>query len=114
MKEMIACCGLVCTECPAYIATRNGDDELRKKTAADWSKLYGHEIKPEDINCEGCQSESGKLLGYCLECKIRQCCRERVVANCASCPDYGCEKLMAFINQAPEAKAKLEEIRRKT
>ncbi|HOE13945.1 MAG TPA: DUF3795 domain-containing protein [Candidatus Saccharicenans sp.] len=55
-----------------------------------------------------------KLLGYCLECKIRQCCRERVVANCASCPDYGCEKLMAFINQAPEAKAKLEEIRRKT
>jgi len=60
MKEMIACCGLVCTECPAYIATRNGDDELRKKTAADWSKFYGHEIKPEDITCEGCQSESGK------------------------------------------------------
>jgi len=31
MKEMIACCGLVCTECPAYIATQNGDDKLRKK-----------------------------------------------------------------------------------
>jgi hypothetical protein len=113
MKEMIACCGLVCTECPAYLATQNGDDELRKKTASDWSKFYGHVIQPEDINCEGCQSESGRLLGHCLECKIRQCCLERKVANCASCPDYGCEKLMAFINQVPEAKAKLEEMRHK-
>jgi len=113
MKEMIACCGLVCTKCPAYIATQKNDDELRKKTSESWSKMFGAEIKPESINCDGCLSNTHRLFGYCLECKIRKCCQERKLANCAECQDYGCEKLMAFFNQAPEAKAKLEELRRK-
>lgn len=113
MKEMIACCGLVCTDCPAYIATQQNDDELRKKTAESWSKMLGHDVRPESVNCDGCLSQTGRLIGYCFECKIRACCLDKKLPNCASCPDYGCEKLISFINQVPEAKAKLEELRRR-
>jgi hypothetical protein len=31
--------------------------------------------------------------------------------NCAHCPDYACAKLEGVFGFAPEAKAKLEEIR---
>jgi hypothetical protein len=33
------------------------------------------------------------------------------VINCAYCDDYGCEKITGFFNFAPDAKARLEEIR---
>jgi hypothetical protein len=39
---------------------------------------------------------------------IRKCAREKKVANCAYCADYPCQKLSAFLAQAPEAKATLE------
>lgn len=30
MEKMIAFCGLVCTECRAFIATQNNDEEIRQ------------------------------------------------------------------------------------
>ena len=39
MKQLIACCGLDCENCAARIATVNNDDELREKTAKEWSVL---------------------------------------------------------------------------
>ena len=44
MKQLIACCGLDCENCAARIATVNNDDELREKTAKEWSVLIN---KPE-------------------------------------------------------------------
>ena len=37
MKQLIACCGLDCENCTARIASVNNDDELREKTAKEWS-----------------------------------------------------------------------------
>ena len=54
MDKIIGVCGLTCTECPAYQATLKDDDKERKRVAEMWSKEYGAEIKPEDINCDGC------------------------------------------------------------
>jgi len=34
-KKHIAMCGLVCSQCDAYIATLNNDDKLRIKTAKE-------------------------------------------------------------------------------
>jgi len=36
MKKMIAYCGLICTECPGYIATQKDSDEEREKVAKLW------------------------------------------------------------------------------
>jgi hypothetical protein len=110
MQMMIAKCGLDCAGCDAYKAWANNDDELRQKTAELWSRQYNHAVKPEDINCVGCQAE-GVHIGYCSICEIRTCATKRNLANCAVCPDYGCEKLAGFLRRAPLARTNLEEIR---
>jgi hypothetical protein len=114
MDKMIAYCGIVCTECPAFIATQQNDDAKRKQVAEMWSKQYKMPVKPEDINCDGCISGGKRLLNYCAICEIRKCGQGKGVINCAYCHDYGCEKLTKFFAIAPsEAKASLEKIRKK-
>ena len=105
MSEMIAYCGLVCSNCPTFLATQNDDDAAREKTAAYYSEKFGFNLKPEDINCDGCPSEGGKLIGYCHSCGIRKCCRERNFDNCAACDEQPCEKLIKFHKFSPDAKA---------
>ena len=39
MRDMIGYCGLDCEKCDAYIATVNGDQTLREKTAKLWAEL---------------------------------------------------------------------------
>ncbi|HPR18150.1 MAG TPA: DUF3795 domain-containing protein [Candidatus Cloacimonadota bacterium] len=112
MEKMISNCGLICSECPAFIAFQTNDDALRRKTAEQWSKMNNAEIPPESINCEGCLSD-GRLFGYCHECEIRSCCQKHEVDNCAYCADYGCEKITNFFEMVPQAKSILDEEREK-
>lgn len=113
MKKTMGICGLVCTECGAYQATKNDDDAKREEVAKLWSKEFKSDIKPEDINCTGCFSVGDDVFGYSKTCEIRKCGKEREVENCAFCDDYACEKLIKFFEMAPVAKDKLEEIRNK-
>ena len=39
MRPNIACCGLDCEQCDAYIATLDDDQALREKTAKLWAEL---------------------------------------------------------------------------
>ena len=111
MAEMIAFCGLACHECGAFLATKNDDDKKRAEVAQLWSKEFNTDIKPEDINCDGCLSDSELVFNYCKVCKIRKCGREKSIANCAHCKDYACEKLEKFFEMVPDAKKQLDEIR---
>lgn len=112
MEKMIAFCGMNCTECPAFLATQKDDDEGRKKTAELWSKQYNADIRPEDINCEGCLSEGGKIFSHCKVCEIRKCGQEKGLKNCAYCGEYVCERLSNFFKIAPEGKITLDEIKK--
>ncbi|HHE39944.1 MAG TPA: DUF3795 domain-containing protein [Candidatus Cloacimonetes bacterium] len=111
MEKIIAACGIVCSACPAYIATLNDDEELRMKTAEQWSKMYGAPISADDIYCVGCLVEEGRHIGHCAECDIRKCVMDKELLNCAYCDDYGCEKIAKFHKMVPEAKAELGAIR---
>jgi len=111
MPELFGYCGIECDACPARIATRTNDAALRAKTAAEWSKSFGHNFKPEEINCSGCTGD-GAHVHYCdAICEIRKCARVRNVATCADCADYGCAVLVGFLKNVPEAKARLEALR---
>lgn len=112
MERMVAYCGLICTKCPAYIAKKENNDELRKKTAEEWSKQFNQKITPESINCDGCLAPDGVLIQYCNICEIRKCGLEKKVENCAFCDDYICEKLDKWFKNVPESKATLDEIRK--
>jgi len=111
MDKIIGVCGLTCSECPAYKATQSDDDAERKRVAEMWSKEYGAEIKPEDINCDGCTVLDGRNFGYCSKCEIRACGLGRKVQNCAHCSEYACEKLGKFFEMAPQAKETLDGIK---
>ena len=113
MDRMIAICGLMCSDCPASIATEKDDDEERKRVAELWSSDE-YPLVPEDINCDGCVAVGGRLLSFCQDCLTRRCGLERGVANCAYCDDYSCEQLDGHLEQvqAAVARARLEEIRR--
>ena len=113
MSEMISICGLLCNECGAFIATRNNSDEKRAEVAELWSQQYNQNIKPEDINCDGCTLDGKRLFVHSKSCKIRKCGKEKAVKNCALCDEYACEKLGEFFKKAPDAGRRLNEIRSK-
>lgn len=122
-QKMIAFCGVICTECPVYIATQKDDNEERKRVAQNWSS-DDKPRKPEDINCDGCLVVGKRLYPFCTACEVRACGLEKKVENCAHCDEYPCEKLnkhwekedIIGIEKVGEewgnkAKATLEEIR---
>jgi len=111
MDKMIAFCGLNCTVCPAFIATKENSNEKRKETAKAWSTPE-YTLKPEDINCDGCSTRSGRMISFVKACDIRNCGMERKVENCALCTDYPCEKLEKSHERSPEARNMLEDIRK--
>ena len=111
MQDIVAICGLTCTECPAFLATQNDSDEERKRVAETWSKEYNSDINPEDINCDGCLPGQSRYFQHCFECDIRACGIARGLENCAHCDDYACEKLERFLGIVPTARTKLDSIR---
>lgn len=112
MEKMIAFCGINCAECPTFIATREDNDEKRKKVAEEWSKAYQASLQPGDINCDGCQTGNGRLFSHCNVCDIRKCGMEKAVSTCAGCDEYACNKLSKIFSLAPQAKAMLDRIRK--
>jgi hypothetical protein len=110
-EKMIAYCGLVCTECPALLATRANDAAAAQKIAAEWSQAYHAEVTVEHVWCDGCLVE-GKKCAHCGECEIRACARNLGVESCARCDSYPCPKIEGFFKMAPQARTTLEALRR--
>jgi hypothetical protein len=111
MDKIIAYCGLVCSDCSAYVATQANDQEALERVAAQWREEYNAPgITVESVICDGCLA-GGRKCSHCAECEIRACGVERGVANCAHCADYACEKLEKFFGFVPDARAVLDEIR---
>jgi len=87
MRKIKSACGIKCFECPAHIATRNNDQALREKTAAEWTKAYHFNFTADMINCTGCKSD-GVQIGYCSMCPLRKCAAEKGVVECRVCAEF--------------------------
>ncbi len=108
MSLIIGCCGLVCSNCPVFLATISDDDAARAKTAEFFFKKYEFEFKAKDMNCDGCISENGRLIAHCNSCEIRKCCREKRLENCSVCKEQPCDYLFKFHEFSADAKASFE------
>ncbi len=108
---MIACCGIDCGQCPALHATLADDDAKRAETAAQWSQEFGADIKPEQVNCTGCNAEGVKFIHCTTGCKIRPCCLERGYTTCAECDEFACATLEEFFGMVPGIRENLEKLR---
>lgn len=109
MGANLAHCGLLCSECGAYRATVENDGELREKTAEEWSKMFGADIRADDINCLGCHSEV--LFGHCHTCDIRKCSLENNHNNCSECASFECDRLEYIFKHDPRARERLEQLK---
>ena len=105
-KQMLSYCGIDCSVCPAFIATKAEDIDKLTTLAGEWfegSKDYSIVV------CDGCQSD--RLMNWCMECPTRVCAVERKLENCAVCGDYGCDKLLKVFEMSPDAKTNLDRMR---
>jgi hypothetical protein len=113
-EEMLAVCGLDCSLCKGYIATKENDYSKLAETAKLWSRPEV-KYKPDDIPCEGCHTE--RLHTFCKRCPVRLCAKPRNIMNCGDCSEYACAKLESLWKwlspgQGKIAKANLEEYRK--
>jgi hypothetical protein len=100
MDRMVAFCGVVCSDCTAYIATQDNNSAAKERVAALWREAFNSpDIDAASITCDGCLTVDGRLSGYCSLCKIRACGVARGVVNCAHCSDYACEMLERFFER---------------
>jgi len=112
MDRIVAYCGIVCNECPAYIATQANDPAAVARVAAQWREEFNNPIiTAEDVPCEGCPGETELKCAHCAECDIRACAEEKRLGTCADCADYPCELLEAFLDSVPQARATLDSLR---
>lgn len=111
MEKMIGYCGIICSDCPVLLASQKDDTLERQRIAEIFTKQYGKVYKPEDINCDGCISDSPRIFHYCKVCEIRRCGMENKVKNCAYCKSYPCEKLSKLFAEYSKAKETLDIIR---
>ncbi len=87
-EQLLAPCGTYCAVCPYRIAYINNDERLKEKLA----KTIG--IKPEEIICEGCNSDLP--FGFCRVCPIKNCVIEKEFESCADCEEYPCKIIEKF------------------
>jgi hypothetical protein len=110
---MISFCGIVCSECPAFVLTQAGDMEGLGRLA-ERLRAAGQERTAEDLLCDGCLVEGGRLVPFCRKCPARLCGLERGVPNCAHCDEFGCERIRKVweIIVPQDARPRLEELNR--
>jgi predicted nucleic acid binding AN1-type Zn finger protein len=105
--QMLSYCGIDCSVCPAYSATRANDIEKLTSLAVEW---FEGSMDYSIVECEGCKGE-GRIMKWCNECPTRACAIDRQMENCAYCRDYGCEKLLKVFEMSEEPRQNLERIR---
>ena len=91
-----AFCGLICTECPVYIATVTEDEAMKEKLAADYTTA-ACKFEKDDMNCNGCHSTEGCCEKMCAQCPIRLCGMKKGIETCAECGGYPCEELKQYV-----------------
>lgn len=110
MTRLVAYCGLVCSECGAYLATQANDPAAIEAVAARWRVQHSPHITAKDVPCDGCAVE-GKKCAHCAECDIRACGIAHGVQHCAECAEYPCARNERFFAFVPQARETLDALR---
>jgi len=108
--QVIGCCGLLCSQCPAFLATQANDVAKAEETARLWAREYGLGLPVEHVWCDGC-TRAGRKCSHCAECEIRSCALGRPARELRRVPDYPCSQLTGFFEAVPVARRTLEWLR---
>ncbi len=105
MDAILSRCGFRCDLCLAYRPNVEAHPENRQALSDGWQRYFGFRIPPEQVVCDGCWSEDGRLLD--AACPVRPCVADRALANCAGCGEYVCDRLRERLVDADELAAKV-------
>lgn len=112
MTRILAYCGIVCSACPAYLATRSRDPAALARAAEVFRREYGIAgATAENVRCAGCPSDDGPRAGQMPGCPILACARGRSLPHCAACSEYVCGTLARFLRSHPDERATLDALR---
>jgi hypothetical protein len=87
-ENLLSPCGLYCGVCGIRTAYLSGKSSF----IAAMAKTYG--VKPEQIKCDGCRSNSPFIL--CATCPIKSCAEERNLVGCHECSEWPCDNVRDF------------------
>ena len=109
--KMMSACGVMCSECPAYLAASKGLS-FQQQVVEAWRRIYGLNETSANISCSGCLGPDGDLFHTSGRCKARLCCRSKLFNSCAECPKEGCEdleKAQSVWDEVPHIGSKLSQ-----
>ena len=92
MSTGISACGVLCSECGAYLAAAKGR-AYQQEVAEAWHRIYGLSEPPENISCSGCFGSDNEIFHTSVTCTARRCCRQKGFTTCAECPESSCALL---------------------
>ena len=90
--KMMSACGVMCSECPAYLAASKGLS-FQQQVVEAWRRIYGLNEIAANISCGGCLGSDEHLFHTSRRCKARRCCRSKGLKSCAECHKERCEDL---------------------
>jgi hypothetical protein len=61
MASTMSACGVVCSDCPAYLGNAKGVAH-QKRTVNAWLRIYGLNENIEAISCGGCLGPDDKVF----------------------------------------------------
>jgi hypothetical protein len=91
---MMSVCGVLCSDCPAYLAQAKGIPH-QQRTVEAWQQIYGLAETAEHISCTGCLGPDDEVFHTSRTCKARLCCRAKDLSSCAECEKDACPDLEA-------------------
>lgn len=104
MATLMSACGVLCSDCPAYLGDVKGT-AYQQSIAAAWKRIYGLNEPAENIACGGCPAPDHEMFHTCRSCKARLCCHSKGYSTCAECSVEKCldlEKAQSGWDGVPE------------
>ena len=101
-RDIVGACGLLCSQCEAFLATQANDGAEIEAIAAKWSAQYRAAIEPDSVWCDGCTTMGSHKCGHTTDCEIRACVVRRDLKTCADCTHYTCDLLESFLDRTAE------------
>jgi hypothetical protein len=92
MNKVMSACGVICSDCAAYVGASRGL-EYQKEASEAWSRIYGFQTQPEKMSCGGCLSSDEHVFHTSVRCTARRCCISKGLNSCAECPVESCDLL---------------------
>jgi hypothetical protein len=92
MNTMMSACGVLCSDCAAYLAKAKGL-EYQQQVAGAWRRIYGLNEAASNISCGGCVGPDEDIFHTSVRCAARRCCRGKGLNSCSECPEERCEDL---------------------